>query len=677
MHTRHVVHLFLRLLVGVCALLLSAPLAAQRLTPAQAMQRLPQPRLHLAYASDALYAFRSPTGFVLTPTDAAQPALLGYSDECTFDEAQSNPAFRLMLQLIERNLQQRRGICTIVPHVRPDGVQTAVAPLLNNLYHQYAPFNRFCPIVDGDTCVTGCVANAMAEVLNYYDWPVRGNGSHTYTDTLGCGQTLTADFAAHTYDWANILDNYEGTYTTTQANAVARLLLDCGIAVDMRYGTEASAASVVKQPIALVNYFGYDESMQLLYRNFHTQQEWDSIMFTELSEGRPLIAGAWSVASGHSFTVDGYDADGLFHCNFGNPQGAGNAWLNYTFCTPPDWYDKDNPENGFNLLQTLLVNVQPKRTAEPSTQTHVFAFSHLQHIRSHSPATHDIAVYDLANIGWNTHHRRVGIMLKPHPASASDAATSTLLYTYDHSFALEELTDSTYTDTLRITIPDSTPAGTYRIVPVYEDPDDNHFVEARTMIGTPNYLLCHIDADRHTTITTPAEATARLSVSDVTFPDTIYYNTRPQYHFTIHNDGAEYSGRIFITLTPIGSTPEQSSIDYLLCQEGLSIGAGASLQRDFSQTRLYRVGPGTYTLRIYADIDLFSDSVRIIYDDTTHPIIVLRDNPQTSIHSPATDDATIRRYTIDGRQIPPHMPSPSRHQPIIVSDRNGTRKVVE
>ena len=55
-----------------------------------------------------------------------------------------------------------------------------------------------------------------------------------------------------------MLPQYEGNYTTTQANAVAQLMSACGIAVDMEYSPSASGAYSYQVGQALIDYFGYD-----------------------------------------------------------------------------------------------------------------------------------------------------------------------------------------------------------------------------------------------------------------------------------------------------------------------------------------------------------------------------------------------------------------------------------
>ena len=646
--------LFLLILLSTCCLTLTA----QRLTPQQARQRVNRPRLRLAHQSKALYAFDSPDGFVLTSTRSDQPALLGYSDGCTFEQAMNSPIFRQMVKRFEQHWNNEMRI------FKPTGVKETVQPLITDNWNQYAPFNGFCPVVttgEGDaaeekTCVTGCVAHAMAQVMNYYNWPLHGTGSHTYLDSLGCKQTLTADFSAHTYDWDNILEDYDGgDYSQQQADAVARLLSDCGIAVNMRYGAEASAARSIYQPLALATYFDYDPGVQLHYRNFYPQAEWDSIMFTELSEGRPLIVSGWSLDLGHSFVCDGYDANGFFHCNFGNPQGDANGYYYFTWLTPdqPRWHDVDNPETGFNLLQALITGIRPRKPNQPGKERHLFAFAYMEVLE---PDEEDetavkepcIVVHALSNIGWNRHHGRVGIALKTAgQPERTPVGTTTLVYTYQHDFLLEEIEDTCYTDTIPVSIlvnrPQQQPAtGSYRLVPVFEE--DGMFVEARTMVGTPNFLYYTPDptATNGVTVSEPENEWAQLSVSDVSFPDTIQVLQPPHFTLRVHNDGNEYSGRLYLALRTYSETPDEKPAQVRVFNElGISLLPGETQTLEFKMFALQGIAPGKYTLMILNDVDLFTSAINVLHNDLEHIITVIPSNYYTAIddvHSSGIDN---------------------------------------
>ena len=111
---------------------------------------------------------------------------------------------------------------------------TAIAPLLTSQWYQDAPFNNLCPTLSGNKCATGCVATAMAQVMYYHKWPEANTkaipGYTTYTN----GFNLSS-LPAVTFQWENMIDNYNGSYTTAQGNAVATLMKYCGYSVQVDY----------------------------------------------------------------------------------------------------------------------------------------------------------------------------------------------------------------------------------------------------------------------------------------------------------------------------------------------------------------------------------------------------------------------------------------------------------
>ena len=627
--------------------------AAKRANAAQQ-----EPVLPLCYSSRQLYAFtRSDGGFILSSSSPSLPPVLGYSDPSrTFGQALRTQAFATWIQAAESHIQQFLSdeqdgqnrlspVNTMGPIHRPAGTKTRVSPLTRDLWHQYKPFNTLCPITgQGDTCVTGCVATAMAQVMNYWKYPDRGKGTHTYTDTKGCGQTLSADFESHCYDWSQILDSYYEPYTDRQAQAVATLLSDCGIAVDMQYGAGSSGARSIRQCQALVRHFQYDEGVQMYYRSFFSQQEWDSLMFTELSLGRPIIVSAYSPTLGHSLTCDGYDEQGLFHLNFGNPEGDANGYYYFTWLTPhqPTWYDSDSPEGGLNLLQSITIGVQPARPGSPPR--HFYGFSHIIPLGPDS-----IVVCNLANLGWNEHNGTVGIALKPAAAPEATAAdTTVLLYRYGRKFLLEEITDTSYTDTLRLTWPADRNEGDYRICPVFEE--NGLLKEARTQQGTPNYLMVHTAKGKHT-LMSPASQRSHLRISGISIPDTVEQASYPEFSFTISNEGAEYNGRIYIALatrlTPWGQN--------IFAREGLSLDANASCGRHFRRTRIPSLPAGEYQMRFYADSDVFTDSLQAIPCDSTATLHIVPAGSLTGINDLTdghTGSATEQPvYNLNGQRL--------------------------
>ena len=66
-----------------------------------------------------------------------------------------------------------------------------IGPLVQTQWDQDEPYNNLCPGTgtsgQGSTkAYTGCVATAMAQVMKYWNWPVKGTGSHSYTPLNPC-----------------------------------------------------------------------------------------------------------------------------------------------------------------------------------------------------------------------------------------------------------------------------------------------------------------------------------------------------------------------------------------------------------------------------------------------------------------------------------------------------------
>ena len=228
------------------------------------------------------------------------------------------PALDGLLRLYERQL-------AAPPAARAAEARTTrpVAPLLRSVRHQRDPFNRSCPYYIDDAgqpsatrCVVGCVATALEQVLTYYRQPA------ALADTVFAHSSThftTTDVAPGTpIDWPHILDVYaEGQYSDAEARAVADLSLWCGQMAQMDWGTRESGAYVnrLAAPVSRslgYGYVHYADSYQ--YR----PDEWMDMLLAEIQGGRPVVyAGGIYAQSAHAFVLDGVDAEGRFHVNWG------------------------------------------------------------------------------------------------------------------------------------------------------------------------------------------------------------------------------------------------------------------------------------------------------------------------------------------------------------------------
>ena len=208
---------------------------------------------------------------------------------------------------------------------------TAVSPLLSTTWDQNAPYNNLCPGTGSNKAVVGCVATAMAQMMKFYNWPTTGTGSHSYLCNDGTYNygTLTVNFGATTYDWANMLNSYPNanTGTAAQRNAVATLMYHCGVAVEMVYTPNGSGAWTVgtsypyypSAETALKDYFNYSPSLFGAWKQYYTDAQWISMLKNDLDQQHPVIYGGsdQNGEGGHCFVCDGYDNTNNFHFNWG------------------------------------------------------------------------------------------------------------------------------------------------------------------------------------------------------------------------------------------------------------------------------------------------------------------------------------------------------------------------
>jgi uncharacterized protein YjdB len=185
----------------------------------------------------------------------------------------------------------------------------------DNEWGQNDPFFGQTPEIDGEHCAVGCVATAMAMIMNYYKWPEK-TLKPIPTYTTGSGMSLP-ELPVTTFEWEAMKSSYKVGETGPAVDAVAKLMRYCGQAVEMGYAVGNSASSGICSK-ELVEYFGYDPQVYVANRTLYTTQQWESLIYGELAAGRPVLyAGQSGFGVGHEFVCDGYDGEGFFHINWG------------------------------------------------------------------------------------------------------------------------------------------------------------------------------------------------------------------------------------------------------------------------------------------------------------------------------------------------------------------------
>lgn len=303
-------------------------------------------------------------GFVILSADDQVAPLLGYTEQGSYDADEMPDAMRWWLG--ECAFSIHYALVNDLP-MQPAGIQHApVAPLVSAQWTQSAPFNNYCTEL-GYAAPSGCVATALAQIMHHHKFPEVGIGSMAYTVD---GVYIESDFGKHHYDWANMLDNYEGVeYSQASADAVALLVKDCGVAVGMEYQTGGSGANSYTVPYALYTYFNYNRGIQACTRSFYSDEQWAQTILSELDANRPVYySGSTEKNEGHAFVCDGYDGNGLFHFNW----GWGQRYNGYFMINGPGALDPKASGTGggtvgygYVNMQNILIGLSPEQTGEP------------------------------------------------------------------------------------------------------------------------------------------------------------------------------------------------------------------------------------------------------------------------------------------------------------------------
>ena len=399
-----------------------------------------------------IYVFnRDKHGFVIIAGDErVESQILGFCDDGEFNPDIMPDALRDLMGAYNEQIDIIKKVEPEVSHngkgpkmswdgqIRPQfhDVHGGKGPLLTTYWIQDSPYNwevarKIAGVqnpegmteteLDGKKVPpTGCVITALAQIMNYHEWPVKGTGSFTYKEYRGChsdpvnGTDISSNFSEHTYDWAHMRDEYEGTYSSNAAdgtkgiynkvegNAVAQLMYDIGVSLRTRYGRNAkynsgkesfsgTGGSEYDITTALVKYFGYASTVKARARgnisgqsiSNYTDEEWETMLVNEIDNNRPVfMTGAYADNhESHAYVCDGYaygnnDNKLYFHVNWGwGKYGNGpdddehhymynGYFLSTAFTYHTPYYpegDKDYKEYEWAYKQYAIIGIQPDK----------------------------------------------------------------------------------------------------------------------------------------------------------------------------------------------------------------------------------------------------------------------------------------------------------------------------
>ena len=313
-----------------------------------------------------------PEGFIILANDKRSYPILAYSFNSKFDFQNIPPVVLEMLNQYEFIIDYRRNnsgeeIESIMQAWKNLEIENSmndnkeyVDPLISTAWNQNRYYNDFCPL---DSSVypnmnyhtpAGCVAIAMAQLINYHEHPIRGVGEDCYI-APGYGEQC-ANYGLQDYLFDQMPDEL-----SEYNNEVARLIYHCGVSVEMAYGPYGSFAFMPNVKYALIDHFRYKDEINRLFKSNFAIEEWANLLLAELNMGLPLMMCGSGVNGTHAFLCDGYDQDGLFHYNWGWG-GSFNGYFEIGNLNPGAYHFDENQEAFFNVtpLLTGIENINEK-----------------------------------------------------------------------------------------------------------------------------------------------------------------------------------------------------------------------------------------------------------------------------------------------------------------------------
>ena len=294
------------------------------------------------------YVFNSGNGFIIVSGDDRAEEILAYG-EGKFDINDIPDGMRCLLDIYKEQIEYLQ----INPKLKvekntPSLMATSVSALLSTKCGQGSPYYNQCPSYDSNSshhCVTGCVATAMSQIMQYWKYPSSAPAMSAYTTATN--KIKVSALSSRTLTWS------------TSNDAVAWLMRYAGQSVQMDYGQKASSAQSDPNAInAFVNKFQYSSSATFIYKDSYSNTEWNTKLKAELNAGRPVYYRAShknsnGKYSGHAFIVDGYNTSGQYHINWGwNGSYSGSNTFFALNAFNPDTLK-------FNYGQAMIVDLRP------------------------------------------------------------------------------------------------------------------------------------------------------------------------------------------------------------------------------------------------------------------------------------------------------------------------------
>lgn len=523
-----------------------------------ALTRTAEPGRIITSGSKVLKSAASPSGgepfyfvtsgrkMVIVSGDERMKPILGYSDNADPDKLP--PSMQMLLDGYARGyafLQSNPSVKVAQSQVvRQSAFPSKVNPLLTTTWGQRSPYDALCPLINGQKTLTGCVATAMAQVINYHKYPDRAMGSVDYTyEAYNVTYRRQFDLTKEAMNWDNI-----ASPSKDGGHAVSWLMACCGASVNMTYYTITSDAGFNRIAPALRGNFGYATNMTEHWRKDYDSADWLAIIKRELSEKRPVIVSGYSATySGHCFVFDGYNEQDMVHVNWGFDGG----WDGFYELDALNPYDSTTSVGGYNIGCMILTGIQKSSSTYTSLFTTALPDDGISLTQTSIQRNQSFGINSLrlSNSGGYFSGKIQPVLWKDgKPFMPLGQAVEKNMNPQDNIYV-------NWNDLL---IPSDVSAGEYELYIATKDGRESEWQKIRLSQTVAPYFTVKISAIQ-VEFVNPVNVNG-LQLVSVGLEHNLYANNSAKFFVTVRNTGSEWQGRVGVLFKSVGQTGATSKV---------------------------------------------------------------------------------------------------------------------
>lgn len=533
--------------------------AIRRMAAKNAMAAMPMRTVSSAAGVPQLYLFADGDGgLMILSAESEAEALIGYTD--SYSSGQTiPPAMEYMLDCYAAEIEAlRAGVVTYSSDHVFDINSPAISPICTTRWDQGAPYNNMCPTLDGQRCVTGCVATAMAQVLKTYEYPDRCSGGSFSYFWGNNNSTLSMNFNDVALDWDEMGDSYTASES---APAVAELMKAVGYAAQMGYSPYASGTHSYLMAAGLVRNFGYDCILSHELREWYPLGKWQQMVYDVIASGYAVYYDGANPdnTAAHAFVVDGYRGDGLFHLNWGWG-GMSDGYFRLT-ALDPSAQGIGGSTAGYDRGQGAIFNLVPGATTELSkAPLNFFMITGFRAAKTSNNLNANVSFR--AQSSGAIYNNGAYTVPKVKSAVKFVKSTGETFYFNGGDTYSNVGQYSGFMYSFSCFISDELTEGTYMVYPAVYNPTTEEYFDVRCPVGIGASFAAEVSG---TKITFSTAEKSTLTAEELTVPATIHQNTPFEISAKLTNStSVDYHGPVVAQLYKTGSSTVAATLGTII-----------------------------------------------------------------------------------------------------------------